>query len=54
VEAAPATSVATVVTVTAADAEYQAMFDELDGVTNGRPGHDEGGDTITEIAGAAV
>jgi hypothetical protein len=25
-----------VVTVTAADAEYLAMFDELDGVTNSR------------------
>ncbi|WP_442808251.1 type IV secretion system DNA-binding domain-containing protein [Trinickia soli] len=54
VEAAPATSVETVVTVTAADAEYQAMFDELDGVTNSPPGHEEGGDPMAEIAGAAA
>lgn len=54
VEAAPATSVETVVTVTAADAEYQAMFDELDGVTNSPPGLDEGGDPMAEIAGVAA
>ena len=54
VEAAPATSVETVVTVTAADAEYQAMFDELDGVTNSPPGPGEGGDPMAEIAGAAA
>ncbi len=54
VEAAPATSVETVVTLSAADAEYQAMFDELDGVTNSPPGPDEGGDPMAEIAGAAA
>lgn len=54
VEAAPATSVETVVTVTAADAEYQAMFDELDGVTNSPPDVREGGDPMAEIAGAAT
>ncbi|WP_186208239.1 type IV secretion system DNA-binding domain-containing protein [Burkholderia gladioli] len=54
VDAAPATSVETVVTVTASDAEYQAMFDELDGMTNNPPGLDEGGDPMAEIAGAAA
>ena len=54
VEAAPATSVETVVTVTAADAEYQAMFDELDGVTNSPPDVREGDDPMAEIAGAAA
>ncbi|PMS23022.1 hypothetical protein C0Z18_02025 [Trinickia dabaoshanensis] len=54
VEAAPATSVETVVTVTAADAEYQAMFDELDGVTNSPPDMGEGGDPMAEIAGVAA
>ncbi|MBW5285865.1 type IV secretion system DNA-binding domain-containing protein [Burkholderia gladioli] len=54
VGAAPATSVETVVTVFAADAEYQAMFDELDGVTNSPPEVSEGGDPMAEIAGAAT
>lgn len=54
VEAAPATTVETVVTVTAADAEYLAMFDELDGVTNSPPDVSEGGDPMAEIAGAAA
>jgi hypothetical protein len=54
VEAAPATSVEIEVTVTAADAEYLAMFDELDAVTNSPPGPDEGGDPMAEIAGAAA
>lgn len=54
VEAVPATSVETVVTVTAADAEYLAMFDELDGVTNSPPDVGESGDPMAEIAGAAA
>ncbi|MBR8211134.1 type IV secretion system DNA-binding domain-containing protein [Burkholderia cenocepacia] len=54
VEAAPATSVETVVTVSAADAEYQAMFDELDGVTNSPPDVGKGGDAMAEISGAAA
>ena len=54
VEAAQATSVETVVTVTAADAEYLAMFDELDGMTNSPPDGGEGGDPMAEIVGAAA
>ncbi|MBR8007414.1 type IV secretion system DNA-binding domain-containing protein [Burkholderia vietnamiensis] len=54
VDAASATSVETVVTVTAADMEYQAMFDELDGVTNSPPDVGEGGDPMAEIAGVAA
>ena len=54
VEAAQATGVETVIWVTAADAEYQAMFDELDGVTNSPPGSGEDADPMVEIAGAAA
>lgn len=53
-EVAPATSVETVVTVAPVDAEYQAMFDELDGVTNSPPGSGEGGDPMAEIVGVAA
>ncbi len=54
VGAAPATSVETVVTVSAADVEYQAMFDELDGVTNSPPDVGEVGDPMAEIVGAVA
>ena len=54
VDAAPATSIETVVIVTAADAEYQAMFEELDGVTNSPPDEGEGGDPLAEIVGATA
>lgn len=54
VGAAPATSVEIAVTVTPADAEYQAMFDELDGVTNSPPEMGESGDPMAEIVGVAA
>ncbi|MCA8451693.1 type IV secretion system DNA-binding domain-containing protein [Burkholderia vietnamiensis] len=54
VEAAPATGVETVVTVSSDDAEYQAMFDELDSVTNSPPGGGEDADPMAEIAGAVA
>lgn len=54
VEAAAAASVETVVMVSSDDAEYQAMFDELDGVTNNPPGGGEDADPMAEIAGAVA